>query len=59
MRASSSRNSINRPGLEALLQFVPHFVRERCVSGMDLELLCEHRKVCVLFVIAQPEVRLL
>jgi hypothetical protein len=50
------QSSLSGLGLDALLYFVPHFVRERCVSGMDLESLCEHRKVCVLFVVAQPEV---
>jgi len=50
------QSSLSGLGLDALLYYVPPFVRERCVSGMDMESLCEHRKVCVLFVVAQPEV---
>ena len=43
-------------GLDSLLQFVPRFVQERCIEGMDMESLSDHRRVCVLFVVAHVQV---
>ena len=43
-------------GLDSLLQFVPRFVQERCVEGVDMESLSDHRRVCVLFVVAHVQV---
>ena len=43
-------------GLKSLLQFVPRFVQERCIEGMDMESLSDHRRVCVLFVVAHVQV---
>eukprot|EP00951_Prasinocladus_malaysianus_P005566 scaffold39365_cov45-Prasinocladus_malaysianus.AAC.1 len=42
--------------LAPLLNYVPSFVRERCVSGQHLDMLAEHRHVSVLFFIGQPKV---
>ena len=55
-QTSVQQASLSGLGLDSLLRFVPHFVRERCVSRMSFEYLCEHRKVCVMFVVAKPEV---
>ena len=43
-------------GLDSLLQFVPRFVQERCIERVDMESLSDHRRVCVLFVIAHVQV---
>ena len=43
-------------GLDSLLQFVPRFVQERCIEGMDMESLSDHRRVCALFVVAHVQV---
>ena len=60
--AESTEETLDLPalgsehGLESLLQFVPRFVQERCIEGMDMESLSDHRRVCVLFVIAHVQV---
>ena len=43
-------------GLNSLLEFVPRFVQERCLDGTDMESLSDHRRVCVLFVVAHVQV---
>uniref|UniRef100_A0A061RNJ4 Guanylate cyclase domain-containing protein n=1 Tax=Tetraselmis sp. GSL018 TaxID=582737 RepID=A0A061RNJ4_9CHLO len=40
-------------GLDALLRFVPWFVRERCLSGVKLDMLAENREVSILFVMGR------
>uniref|UniRef100_A0A061SKC5 Guanylyl cyclase n=1 Tax=Tetraselmis sp. GSL018 TaxID=582737 RepID=A0A061SKC5_9CHLO len=37
-------------GLDALLRFVPWFVRQRCLSGFPVDMLAESRSVSILFV---------
>ena len=60
--AESTQEELDLPalgsehGLESLLQFVPRFVQERCIEGMDMESLSDHRRVCVLFVVAHVQV---
>eukprot|EP00873_Tetraselmis_striata_P038272 jgi/Tetstr1/458536/TSEL_044939.t1 len=42
-------------GLDALLRFMPQFVRSKCVAGHSFSALMEHRTVTTMFVIASME----
>uniref|UniRef100_A0A061QRL5 Guanylate cyclase n=1 Tax=Tetraselmis sp. GSL018 TaxID=582737 RepID=A0A061QRL5_9CHLO len=44
-------------GLDALLRFVPWFVRQRCVLGMDMSMLAENRDVSVLFMVGHLQAK--
>jgi hypothetical protein len=43
-------------GLDALLRFMPAFVRSNCLSGYNASTLMDHRVVTILFIIADMKV---
>mmetsp|Transcript_3596 Transcript_3596/g.8578 ORF Transcript_3596/g.8578 Transcript_3596/m.8578 type:complete len:1140 (-) Transcript_3596:2301-5720(-) len=43
-------------GAEVLLRFVPWFVRQRCVLGLQMDMLAENREVSVLFISGRVQV---
>jgi hypothetical protein len=44
-------------GLDALLRFMPAFVRSKCLTGHNTNTLMEHRVVTILFIIADMKVK--